>query len=54
MKKILTLFIASLTLLSCKQNGKREIILPRSNGNTNSILVVMKGDDWLSKPGDEN
>ncbi|WP_299713957.1 DUF4837 family protein [uncultured Tenacibaculum sp.] len=53
MKKILTLFIASLTLLSCKQNGKREIILPRSNGNTNSILVVMKGDDWLSKPGDE-
>lgn len=53
MKKILLLFIASITLISCGQKGKKEIILPTSTGNTNAILVVMKGADWLGKPGDE-
>ncbi len=53
MKKIWVLFMAMLVLASCKQDGKNDIILPSSTGNTNGILVVMKRGDWLGKPGNE-
>lgn len=53
MKKILTLLIIALSVIGCKEEGKKEVILPTSTGNTNKILVVMKGGDWISKPGDE-
>lgn len=53
MNKILILFVASLGLLSCKRSSKADIILPRSTGNTNEILVVMKSADWHGKPGEE-
>ena len=53
MKKLLILFTLAIIAASCKSDGKAEVILPRSSGNTNKILVVMKGNDWLGKPGDE-
>jgi len=53
MKKILILLTIILLSISCKDTGNNEIILPLSVGNTNKILVVMKSNLWLGKPGDE-
>ena len=54
MKKLVILLLATTTLLSsCKKDGKSEIILPTSTGNTNKILVVTKSADWNGKIGDE-
>lgn len=46
--------LVALTLLifSC-DSGSSDPILPTSVGNTNKILVVMKSNAWLGKPGDE-
>ncbi|MCH2034163.1 MAG: DUF4837 family protein [Tenacibaculum sp.] len=52
MKKILALIAVTLIVVGCKQ-GKNEVILPSATGNINRILVVMKGVDWIGKPGDE-
>ncbi|CAA0232787.1 Probable lipoprotein precursor [Tenacibaculum maritimum] len=53
MKRLLLFIIAIPFLLtSCKQ-GKGELILPTSTGNTNKIMVVIKGNEWLGKIGDE-
>ncbi|WP_075341494.1 DUF4837 family protein [Tenacibaculum agarivorans] len=53
MKKLYLFFVVLAALQGCKSDGKNDIILPTSTGNTNQILVVMKGNDWLGKPGDE-
>jgi len=53
MKKLYILIALSLIILSCKTEGNTTPILPTSIGNTNKILVVMKSNDWLGKPGDE-
>lgn len=53
MKKLLFILMFPLGLIfSCKQ-GKNDMILPRSVGNTNKILTVIKTSDWLGKVGDE-
>ncbi|MDC1162074.1 DUF4837 family protein [Tenacibaculum sp.] len=52
MKKLLLIFAITIFITSCKE-GKNEVVLPRSVGNTNNIMVVMKGNDWLGKMGDE-
>lgn len=43
----------SCVLSSCKTNGKKEIILRNSVGNTNTILTVIKAQLWDTKVGDE-
>ncbi|CAM1345472.1 DUF4837 family protein [Tenacibaculum amylolyticum] len=55
MKKLVILLIAIISFVSCKEDGKKnnDFILPTSTGNTNRVLVVMKGYDWLNRPGDE-
>lgn len=53
MKKIIILLTLTFFIVSCKIGGKSDIILPTSVGNTNRILVVMKANLWLGKPGDE-
>lgn len=53
MKKICTLLVLTLFMFSCKTDGKSDFVLPTSSGNTNKILVVMKANAWLGKPGDE-
>ncbi len=53
MKKIIVILVITLFIVSCGGGKKGEITLPSSTGNTNRILVVMKGTDWLSKSGDE-
>lgn len=53
MKQILGILIIILQLISCKPTSESDFVLPRSSGNTNKILVVMKGTHWLEKPGDE-
>jgi len=50
MKKLALLIIASLILISCSNSG--EIILPRSVGKVNKILVVASGSAWVGKVGD--
>ncbi|CAL2102392.1 conserved exported protein of unknown function [Tenacibaculum sp. 190130A14a] len=54
MKKLLLLLtLISAVFTSCKNDGKAEITLPTSSGNTNKILVVTKSADWNGKLGDE-
>ena len=53
MKKSLLIFLLLLIVTSCKKETKDEIVLPSSLGNTNKILVVVKGNDWDGKIGDE-
>ena len=54
MKKILSLILLLAVLVSCKDGGKKaEVILPRSVGVVNKILVVMKTLEWQGKVGDE-
>jgi hypothetical protein len=54
MKKLLTLFTLAITFIACKSDGKTsDFVLPSSSGNTNKIMVVMDGNLWLGKPGDE-
>lgn len=53
MKKIIAILAISLFIVSCSGGKKGEITLPSSTGNTNRVLVVMKGTDWIGKPGDE-
>lgn len=53
MKKLITLFVLTFLIVSCKESGKSDFVLPTSSGNTNKILVVMKSNLWLGKPGDE-
>ena len=51
MKKLLIILVAIQCIASCKQ-GNSELILPRSSGTANDVLVVLKGNDWESKVGD--
>ena len=51
MKKLLIILVTTLCITSCKQ-GNAELILPRSTGTANDVLVVLKGNDWESKVGD--
>ncbi len=54
MSKLATFFGLIFILVSCKnEGGKNNHVLPTSTGNTNKILVVMKGNDWEGKIGDE-
>lgn len=53
MKKLLLLFTITLLVVGCKSDGKTDFVLPTSTGSTNKILVVIKSNDWLGKPGDE-
>ncbi|CAM1349567.1 DUF4837 family protein [Tenacibaculum insulae] len=54
MKKLITLFILVFFAISCNTGGGKEgYTLPSSNGNTNKILVVVKGLDWENKLGDK-
>jgi len=53
MNKLIALFVLIFITVSCKSKGKSDYILPTSNGNTNKILVVIKGNDWEGKIGDE-
>ncbi len=54
MKKAVAIFILALLVISCKNGeGKGGYTLPTSNGNTNKIMVVVKGVDWQGKLGDE-
>ena len=53
MKKLIILLTLTFLIVSCKDSGKAELILPQSIGNTNKILVVMKSNLWLGKAGDE-
>ena len=53
MNKLIALFALICITVSCKNKGKIDYILPTSNGNTNKILVVIKGNDWEGKIGDE-
>ncbi len=54
MKKVLSILIIALLIISCKkEDGKRDYILPTSNGSTNKIMVVLKGTDWQGEIGDE-
>ena len=53
MKKIYILLVFVAGLVGCKESGKSDFVLPTSTGNTNKIMVVMKGTDWIGKPGDE-
>ncbi|MGQ3677735.1 MULTISPECIES: DUF4837 family protein [Tenacibaculum] len=54
MNKLIALFALIFITVSCKNNGgKSDYVLPTSNGNTNKILVVIKGNDWEGKIGDE-
>ncbi|MFV0248942.1 MAG: DUF4837 family protein [Tenacibaculum sp.] len=51
-KLLFSLLILSLTY--CKNSyTAKDIILPKSSGNTNKILVVIKGNEWEGKIGDE-
>ncbi|MDO6743186.1 DUF4837 family protein [Tenacibaculum soleae] len=53
MKKIILLVLVFIGM-SCKSGaGKEGYILPTSNGNTNKIMVVVKGADWQGKLGDQ-
>lgn len=52
MKKIIILLFSVFIAISCKP-GKDGYILPTSNGNTNKIMVVVKGLDWEGKVGDQ-
>ncbi|SEC36290.1 protein of unknown function [Tenacibaculum sp. MAR_2009_124] len=53
MRKLLLIPLLLLIVTSCKKGTKEDIILPGSSGNTNAILVVVKGSDWEGKIGDE-
>ena len=53
MKKILYLLCIPILFIGCKGNKDSGFVLPTSTGNTNKILVVMKSNLWLGKPGDE-
>ncbi|CAM1352166.1 DUF4837 family protein [Tenacibaculum crassostreae] len=54
MNKLIVLFALIFISISCKtEGGKSNYVLPTSTGNTNKILVVMKGNDWEGKIGDE-
>ncbi|TDQ28567.1 DUF4837 family protein [Tenacibaculum caenipelagi] len=52
MKKLICLFALIFITVSCK-GGKGDYVLPTSTGNTNKILVVIKGNDWDGRIGDE-
>ncbi len=47
------LFAITILFMNCKGDGANDYVLPSSTGNTNRVLVVMKGKHWLGKPGDE-
>ncbi len=53
MRKLLLIPLLLLIVTSCKEGTKDDVILPGSSGNTNKILVVVKGNDWEGKIGDE-
>jgi hypothetical protein len=54
MKKVIILLVAVFFAISCNTgNGKNGYTLPTSNGNTNKIMVVVKGLDWEGKIGDQ-
>ena len=52
MKKIIGLLFLVFFTISCK-TGNDGYTLPSSNGNTNKIMVVVKGADWEGKIGDQ-
>ncbi|MCH3881287.1 MULTISPECIES: DUF4837 family protein [Tenacibaculum] len=52
MKKLILLFAVIFAFSSCEQS-KEDIILPTATGTINEILVVIKGNDWEGKVGDE-
>ncbi|TVZ56223.1 uncharacterized protein DUF4837 [Lutibacter sp. Hel_I_33_5] len=51
MKNLLTLVLLSVFLISCQGNG--ELILPRSVGKVNKVLIVTKSSNWLGDVGKE-
>ncbi|WGH74728.1 DUF4837 family protein [Tenacibaculum tangerinum] len=53
MNKLIALCAFIFITISCKTGGKGDYILPTSTGNTNKILVVIKGNDWEGSVGDE-
>ena len=56
MKKFLSILIIALTVISCEtkgKDGKPQITLPRSSGNTNKIMTVVKSTDWDGAIGNE-
>lgn len=53
MKRLIGILIIIIQFVGCKTSNESDFVLPRSSGNTNRILVVMKGLQWLEKPGDE-
>ncbi|MGB1042844.1 MAG: DUF4837 family protein [Tenacibaculum sp.] len=54
MKKLLAIFTLAILAISCtSSNGKKEYTLPRSNGNTNKIMVVLKTLDWQNEIGNK-
>ncbi len=54
MKKTIILLFSIFLAISCNTgNGKDSYVLPTSNGNTNKIMVVVKGIDWEGKVGDQ-
>jgi len=53
MKKLYILITLTFLIVSCDNSKNTKPVLPKSTGNTNKILVVMKGSAWLGKPGDE-
>ncbi|WP_233900689.1 DUF4837 family protein [Tenacibaculum piscium] len=54
MKQIICLLVLTIFATSCKtNNAKNSYTLPTSNGNTNKIIVVVKGADWEGKIGNK-
>ena len=54
MKKLLTLVALLFAIIACDSGkGGNDYVLPTSNGNTNKILIVVKGNDWNGKIGNE-
>ena len=51
MKKIVLSLLTIILFASCEDNGK--LILPRSSGSFNKVLVVSKGNLWQGEVGDE-
>lgn len=49
MKRLFILSVIALLCIGCKDG----IVLPTSSGNDNRVLVVMKGNQWTGKIGDE-
>jgi len=50
MKKIFSLVLVALLVISCKDEGK--VILKNSMGKINSLVIVIDNKEWMGTPGD--